>query len=333
MRKTSTVTLKEAGRKAGQGVVRLPSMGAESTIAALYFAKVRHMFAGSMVALVTPMTAEAAIDFTALEELIEFHIGGGTDVLVVAGTTGEYACLEPGEYKRLVSESIRLVRGRIPVIAGSGAISTDEAVRRTRLASELGAQAALVMTPAYVKPTQDGLVLHYQRIAEEADIPLVLYNVPGRSACDMLPETVARLSEHRSIVGIKEATGEISRVTAILEQAKDGFEVYSGDDITAVEAMLAGARGVISVTANLAPAAMHEMCDHALAGDAEQARSINSGLAALHEALFVEANPIPVKWGLAEMGLIGEGIRMPLTWLSESHHHALREAMRAAHLI
>lgn len=291
------------------------------------------MFAGSMVALVTPMTPDAAIDFTALEELLEFHISEGTDVLVVAGTTGEYACLDPGEYKRLVSESLRLVRGRVPVIAGSGAIATDEAVRRTRLASELGADAALVMTPAYVKPGQQGLVNHYLRIAEEADIPLILYNVPSRSACDMLPETVVRLSRHPSIVGIKEASGEPGRVSEILKEADGDFEIYSGDDPTAADAILAGARGVISVTANLAPAAMHEMCDHALAGDAEQAHSINRLLAPLHEALFVEANPIPVKWGLAEMGLIREGIRMPLTWLEDEHHLGLREAMRQAHLI
>lgn len=291
------------------------------------------MFAGSMVALVTPMTTEGAIDFAALEELIEFHIGEGTDVLVIAGTTGEYACLEPGEYKRLVSEAIRLVRARIRIIAGSGAVSTDDAVRRTRLASELGADAALVMTPPYVKPTQAGLEKHYLRIAEEAEIPLLLYNVPSRSACDMLPETVARLSAHAGIVGIKEATGDLARIAQILDQADDDFAIYSGDDITAADAMIAGARGVISVTANVAPAAMHEMCDHALAGNADRARNVNDRLKSLHEALFVEANPIPVKWALVQMGLIGEGIRLPLTSLSEQHHQVLREAMREAQLI
>ena len=291
------------------------------------------MFAGSMVALVTPMTADGAIDFASLEELIEFHIGEGTDALVVAGTTGESASLDHGELKKLVSEAIRIARGRLPVICGSGSASTGKALILTRLVGEMGADAALVMTPPYVKPTQEGLEQHFLHLADGADVPIILYNVPSRTACDMLPETVARLSAHAGIVGIKEATGDVGRVTEILDSADDGFEVYSGDDITATAAMLAGARGTISVTANVAPGLMHEMCDAALAGDASHAAELNSQLADLHEALFLEPNPIPVKWALADMGQIPAGIRLPLTRLSDAHHLVLREAMRKAHVI
>lgn len=291
------------------------------------------MFAGSMVALVTPMTLEGAIDFNSLEDLIEFHIGEGTDVLVVAGTTGESATLDMGELKKLLAEAVRIVRGRVPIIGGSGSASTSATLTLTRMVAELGVDAALIMTPPYVKPTQEGLEKHYLHVADGADIPIVLYNVPSRTACDMLPATAARLSAHPGIVGIKEATGDVERVTRILEQADDGFEVYSGDDITAAQAMLAGARGVISVTANVAPALMHQMCDAALAGDAAQASEVNARLAALHQALFLESNPIPVKWALAEMGQIPAGIRLPLTPFSETHHLALREAMRDAQII
>ncbi|NNF52727.1 MAG: 4-hydroxy-tetrahydrodipicolinate synthase [Gammaproteobacteria bacterium] len=291
------------------------------------------MFAGSMVALVTPMTVDGAIDFPSLEELIEFHIGEGTDALVVAGTTGESASLDHGELKKLVHEAIRVVRGRLPVICGSGSASTSKALILTRLVGELGADAALVMTPPYVKPTQGGLEKHYLHLADGADVPIILYNVPSRSACDLLPETVGRLSAHPGIIGIKEATGDVDRVKQILELADDGFEVYSGDDITAAAAMLAGARGTISVTANVAPALMHEMCDAALAGDTTHTAELNARLADLHEALFFEPNPIPVKWALADMGQIPEGIRLPLTRLSDTHHLALREAMRKAHII
>lgn len=291
------------------------------------------MFAGSMVALVTPMTPDGAIDFGSLEELIEFHIGEGSDALVVAGTTGESASLDHGELKKLLSEAIRIVRGRLPVIAGSGSASTGKALILTRLVGELGADAALVMTPPYVKPTQAGLEQHYIHLADGAEVPIILYNVPSRAACDLLPETVARLSAHPGIVGIKEASGDVSRVSQILDGADDGFEIYSGDDITAVEAMLAGARGVITVTGNVAPRLMHEMCDAALAGDAAQAAELNARLADLHQALFIEANPIPVKWALEEIGQIPAGIRLPLTRFSEAHHLALREAMRNANVI
>lgn len=325
--------LERSGAQGGGHPVCLPWVGVESTIADLYTMRVQTMFAGSMVALVTPMTVDGAIDFKSLEDLIEFHIGEGTDALVVAGTTGESACLDTGELKKLLSEAIRIVRGRVPVIGGSGHASSSKALILTRLVGELGADAALVMAPPYVKPTQEGLEAHYLHIANGADVPLILYNVPSRTACDMLPATVARLSTHPGIVGIKEATGDVNRVTQILESADDGFEVYSGDDITAANAMLAGARGTISVTANVAPALMHEMCDAAIAGDAKHAAEINSRLAALHQALFLEANPIPVKWALAEMGHISPGIRLPLTSFSEVHHLAMREAMREARVI
>ncbi len=291
------------------------------------------MFAGSMVALVTPMTPDGAIDFKSLQELIEFHVGEGTDALVVAGTTGESASLETGEFKRLVSEAIKVAKGRVPIIAGSGSASTVKTLTLTRLVGEVGADAALVMTPPYLKPTQEGLEQHFLRIAQGADVPLILYNVPSRTACDLLPETIASLSAHPCVVAVKEATGDVNRVTQILELADEGFEVYSGDDITAMHAMLAGARGVISVTANVAPRLMHEMCDAALAGDADQAGEQNSSLTGLHRALFLESNPIPVKWALAEMGLIPPGIRLPLTPLSDKHHLELREALREAHAI
>lgn len=291
------------------------------------------MFAGSMVALVTPMSMDGAIDYKSLEDLIEFHIAEGTDALVVAGTTGELASLETGELKRLLSEAVRVARGRVPVIGGTGHASTRKALVLTRLAAELGVDAALVMVPPYVKPTQHGLEAHYLNIADGADVPIILYNVPSRTVCDMLPQTVARLSTHPGIIGIKEATGDIDRVTQILDQADDGFAVWSGDDMSAAGAMLAGARGTISVTANVAPALMHEMCDAALAGDAAHAAEINAHMTALHQALFLEANPIPVKWALAETGQIPPGIRLPLTGLSEKHHLAVREAMREAKVI
>ncbi len=291
------------------------------------------MFAGSMVALVTPMAEDGAIDYASLEELIEFHIGEGTDALVISGTTGESASLETGEFKKLVAETVRVVRARVPVIAGTGAPNTNDVIALTRLAKVQEADAALIATPAYVKPMQAGLVGHYLKIAEATELPIILYNVPGRTACDMLPATVARLAQHERIIGIKEATGDVNRVTQILEMAEDGFEVYSGDDTTAMHALSAGANGVISVTANVAPRLMYEMCDAALAGEMEQAEEVNRRLSSLHRMLFVESNPIPVKWALTEMGMIKSGIRLPLTELAEEHHLDLRAAMREAGII
>ncbi len=288
------------------------------------------MFHGSMVALVTPMHADGSLDHDSLAGLIEFHIDNGTDAIVAVGTTGESATLDMKEHAGLLREMIERVRGRIPVIAGTGANCTREAIELTRCAMEAGADACLLVTPYYNKPTQEGLYLHHKAIANAVPIPQILYNVPGRTACDMLPETVERLSVISNIVGIKEATGNLERGKEILERCGDRLDLYSGDDATAMELILMGAKGDISVTANVAPRAMHEMCAAALRGDREQAHAINRRLTALHRDLFVESNPIPVKWALYEMGLIPPGIRLPLTVLSERHHNTVRAALREA---
>jgi 4-hydroxy-tetrahydrodipicolinate synthase len=291
------------------------------------------MFQGSMVALVTPMHPDGGIDRGALSRLIDFHCEQGTDAIVAAGTTGESATLDFDEHVELIELCVRLLKGRAPLIAGTGANSTTEAVYLTRRAREVGADACLLVTPYYNKPTQQGLYLHHKVIAEAVDIPQILYNVPGRTAVDMQPETVQRLSAIPNIVGIKEATGKLERARRILELCPKEFALFSGDDETAMELMLAGAVGVISVTANVAPAAISALCKACLAGDAKRAAEINRPLEALHRDLFVEANPIPVKWALAEMGLIGTGIRLPLTWLSESFHPVLRAALKQAGLV
>ncbi|MDX1253208.1 MAG: 4-hydroxy-tetrahydrodipicolinate synthase [Gammaproteobacteria bacterium] len=288
------------------------------------------MFHGSMVALVTPMHEDGALDHESLARLIEFHVGNGTDAIVAVGTTGESATLDMEEHCGVLREVVELARNRIPVIAGTGANSTREAIELTRGAMEAGADAALLVTPYYNKPTQEGLYLHYKAIAEAVPMPQILYNVPGRTACDMLPETVERLSAISNIVGIKEATGNLERGREILERCGDRLDLYSGDDATAVDLILMGAKGDISVTANVAPRAMHEMCAAALRGDRERAHAINQRLMPLHQTLFVESNPIPVKWALHEMGLIPSGIRLPLTPLSPRHHAAVRQAMREA---
>lgn len=288
------------------------------------------MFRGSMVALVTPMTDDGAIDEKALESLIEFHIENGTDAIVAVGTTGESATLDEEEHCYVIRHTVKVAAGRVPVIAGTGSNSTREAIVLTRCAREAGADACLLVTPYYNKPTQEGLYLHFKAIAEAVDIPQILYNVPGRTAIDMQTETVTRLSKITNIVGIKEATGDIQRARDIMAAADEHFDIYSGDDATAMELMLAGGHGVISVTANVAPKAMHDMCAAALAGDSQAASSINDSLMALHQDLFLEANPIPVKWALSEMGLIGKGIRLPLTVLSEAHHAKVRAALKSA---
>ncbi|ROR29821.1 4-hydroxy-tetrahydrodipicolinate synthase [Inmirania thermothiophila] len=288
------------------------------------------MFRGSMVALVTPMREDGSVDYDALRRLVEFHIEQGTDAIVSVGTTGESATLSMEEHVEVIRRTVDLVRGRIPVIAGTGSNSTAEAIELTREAMEAGADACLLVTPYYNKPTQEGLYRHFRAVAEAVPIPQILYNVPGRTACDLLPETVERLSHISNIVGIKEATGSIERGREIMARCGDRLDVYSGDDATAAELMLAGAKGDISVTANVAPAAMHALCEAALAGDAERARELDARLAPLHKALFVESNPIPVKWAVHELGLIPPGIRLPLTWLSEAHHETVREAMREA---
>jgi 4-hydroxy-tetrahydrodipicolinate synthase len=288
------------------------------------------MFRGSMVALVTPMTDDGAIDEKALESLIEFHIENGTDAIVAVGTTGESATLDEEEHCYVIRHTVKVAAGRVPVIAGTGSNSTREAIELTRCAKEAGADACLLVTPYYNKPTQEGLYLHHKEIAGAVDIPQILYNVPGRTAIDMQTDTVARLSKIANIVGIKEATGDIQRARDIIAATDEDFDIYSGDDATAMELMLAGGHGVISVTANVAPRAMHDMCTAAMAENRQAASSINDHLMALHRDLFLEANPIPVKWALFDMGLIGKGIRLPLTVLSDAHHEKVRAALKSA---
>ena len=291
------------------------------------------MFRGSIVALITPMHADGEVDDASLKRLVDFHVAEGTTAIVSVGTTGESATLDEDEHCAVIRRTVELAAGRIPVIAGTGANSTREAIILTRCAEEAGADAALLVTPYYNKPTQEGLYLHHRAIAEAVSIPQILYNVPGRTACDMLPETVARLAEVGNIVGIKEATGDLSRVMAIRERCGTAFAIYSGDDASACELMLLGCDGVISVTSNLAPRQMQAMCEAALSGDRERALAINLTLDPLHHDLFVQSNPIPVKWALAELGLCGSGIRLPLTWLSDEHHDRVRQAMARAGLL
>lgn len=288
------------------------------------------MFSGSMVALVTPMHEDGSLDFDALHRLVEFHIENGTGAIVAVGTTGESATLDESEHCEVVRRVVEMARERIPVIAGTGANSTREAIDLTRCAMEGGADACLLVTPYYNKPTQEGLYLHHKAIADAVPIPQILYNVPGRTACDMLPATVERLSHIPNIVGIKEATGDLARVQVLRDCCGDRLDLYSGDDETAMEFILAGGKGVISVTANVAPAAMREMCDAALRSDRARAEVINARLLSLHRDLFIESNPIPVKWALHEMGMIPAGIRLPLTVLAEAHRETVRRALRAA---
>ena len=291
------------------------------------------MFRGSMVALVTPMADDGAIDEAALAALVEFHIQNGTDAIVAVGTTGESATLDEEEHCFVIRRVVQIAKGRVPVIAGTGANSTREAIELTRCAKEAGADACLLVTPYYNKPTQEGLYLHHKAVAEAVAIPQILYNVLGRTAVDMQPETVERLAGVPNIIGIKEATGDIERARRILDSCGSEFAIYSGDDATAMELMLAGGHGVISVTANVAPKAMHDMCMAALAGERNQAAAINDRLMALHQDLFVEANPIPVKWALHAMGMIGTGIRLPLTVLSSRFQPVVREALHKANVL
>ncbi len=288
------------------------------------------MFHGSMVALVTPMREDGAVDEDSLEALVEFHVSAGSDAIVAVGTTGESATLNEKEHCTLLRRVVDMVGGRIPVIAGTGANSTQEAIDLTRCGMEAGADACLLVVPYYNKPTQEGLYQHFRTIAEAVPIPQILYNVPGRTVCDMLPETVERLAPISNIVGIKEATGDLARGREILDRCGDRLDLYSGDDATAMELILMGAKGDISVTANVAPKAMHEMCAAALAGDRETADRIDARLRALHRDLFIESSPIPVKWALHEMGMIPPGLRLPLTPLSPECHEPVRDALRQA---
>jgi 4-hydroxy-tetrahydrodipicolinate synthase len=291
------------------------------------------MIQGSIVALVTPMDESGAVDRDSLKKLVEYHIEQGTDAIVAVGTTGESATLDEDEHCAVIKWVVDYVGGRIPVIAGTGANATTEAITLTRRAKEVGADACLIVTPYYNKPTQEGLYLHYKAIAEAVDIPQILYNVPGRTACDMLPETVGRLSRVKNIVGVKEATGDLSRVKKIRELTGNDFAVYTGDDATSREFCLLGGNGTITVTGNVAPKLVHEMIMAAINGDRETASAIDAKLAGLHKNLFIQSNPIPVKWAVAEMGLMGKGIRLPLTWLTEDCFPAVREAMRQAEVI
>ncbi len=291
------------------------------------------MYRGSIVALITPMFDDGRIDEDALSSLVDFHVEGGTSAIVAVGTTGESATLDEEEHCAVIRRVVELSAGRIPVIGGTGANSTTEAITLTLCAKQAGADSALLVTPYYNKPTQSGLYLHYKAIAEAVDIPQILYNVPGRTACDMLPETIARLSAIPNIVGVKEATGDLSRLARLKLLVPDDFDLYSGDDSTACEFMLQGGHGDISVTANVAPRLMQQMCAAALSGKRDEAEAINARLDALHHDLFVESNPIPVKWAVAEMGLAPRGIRLPLTWLTQDAQPRVRAAMTRAGVI
>lgn len=291
------------------------------------------MITGSIVALVTPMDASGAVNWAELEKLVKMHVEQGTDSIVAMGTTGESATLDTPEHLEVIKRVIEWVAGRIPVIAGTGANSTSEAIHLTQQAQKLGADAALLVSPYYNKPTQEGLFLHHKAIAEAADIPQILYNVPGRTAVDMLPETIERLSHLKNIVAVKEATGDIARGEEVIRRVDGRIAVYSGDDETAYELILRGAKGNISVTANVAPAKMHELCELALAGKAEEAKALNDELMPLHNNMFSESNPIPVKWALHQMGLIGPGIRLPLTPLSVECREPLKQALSQCNLL
>jgi len=300
------------------------------------------MIQGSIVALVTPMTEDGAVDDTSLKKLVEFHVEQGTDALVAGllrsfgqlnrfvGTTGESATLDEDEHCHVIKAVVEYAAGRIPVIAGTGANCTREAIQLTERAKQAGADACLLVTPYYNKPTQEGLYLHYKTIAEAVDIPQILYNVPGRTACDMLPETIGRLAKIPNIVGVKEATGKLERVKQIRELCGDDFALYTGDDATSMEFCLLGGNGSITVTGNVAPKLVHEMLSAAMQGDRETAAAIDAKLQGLHNGLFIQSNPIPVKWAVAEMGLMGRGIRLPLTWLTEDCVPTVRAAMQQA---
>lgn len=288
------------------------------------------MFSGSIVAIVTPMQADGAVDFGALDRLVDFHVDNGTDGIVAVGTTGESATLDVEEHIAVVRRVVQKAAKRVPVIAGTGANATLEAIHLSKLAKEAGADACLLVTPYYNKPTQEGLYQHYKLIAASVELPLILYNVPGRTACDMKPDTVARLAEIQNIVGLKEASGSMDRNRELLRLLDSRFTLLSGDDDIAVESTLAGFQGVISVTANVAPRQVHEAIAAARDGAMDRARSLNEPLKPLHRALFLESNPIPVKWAMARLGLIGEGIRLPLTPLARQFQDQVLEAITAA---
>ena len=296
------------------------------------------MLQGSMVAIVTPMFEDGSLDLVALRALIDWHVDAGTDGIVIVGTTGESPTVDVAEHCLLIKTTVEHVAGRIAVVAGTGANSTSEAIELTAKAKTLGVDACLLVTPYYNKPTQEGLYQHFAAVAAAVDISQILYNVPGRTSCDMSNDTALRLAAIKNIVGIKDATGGIERGTDLLLRAKlmpeiGDFAIYSGDDATGMALMLLGGHGVISVTANVAPKLMHEMCVAAMAGHVKKACEINAKLFGLHQKLFIEPNPIPVKWVLQQMGLIKAGIRLPMVNCSAQHHDVLRAAMKNAELI
>lgn len=288
------------------------------------------MLTGSLVAIVTPMHSNGELDLAGLRKLVDFHVKEGTDGIVIVGTTGESPTVDFAEHCELIRTVVDRAAGRLAVIAGTGANSTSESIELARCAKEAGAAYSLSVVPYYNKPTQEGLYQHFRKIAEAVDIPMILYNVPGRTVCDMSNDTALRLAEIPNIVGIKDATGNMERGTDLLRRAPADFAIYSGDDASSLALMLLGGHGTISVTANVAPRLVHEMCVAAFAGEVSKARDINSKLFALHQKLFVEANPIPVKWAVEQMGLIEGGIRLPLTPLSAIHHATVRDAMNQA---
>lgn len=291
------------------------------------------MIHGSLVALVTPMKADLSLDWKALHDLVEWHIEQGTHGIVAVGTTGESATLEVEEHLEVIRRVVDQVNGRVPVLAGTGANSTTEAVALTKGAKAAKADACLLVTPYYNKPSQEGLYLHHKYVAENVDIPQLLYNVPGRTAVDMTAETVGRLASVKNIIGIKEATGNMQRLADIRARVGDDFILLSGDDATSLDFLMQGGHGEISVTANVAPGLVAKMCELVAAGEVEEARTVNAALMPLNKALFLEANPIPVKWVLAQMGMIDEAIRLPLTPLAEQFHPQVRAAMQAAHIL
>ena len=291
------------------------------------------MIQGSIVALVTPMDNEGKVDRESLKRLVEFHIDQGTDAIVVMGTTGESATLDENEHCNVVQWVVEYANSRIPIIAGTGAHSTTEAISLTQRAKLVGVDACLLVTPYYNQPTHQGLILHYQEIAEAVDIPQILYNVPGRTACDMLPETIASLASTRNIIGVKEATGDLDRLKSIRQLCGNEFAIYSGDDATSCEFCLLGGNGSITVSGNVAPKLVHQMITAAIKGDRTTAESIDSKLTGLHEQLFIQSNPIPVKWAVTKMGLMSSGIRLPLTWLTEDCVAAVSTAMQQAEVI
>ena len=298
------------------------------------------MIEGSIVALVTPMSRDGSVDYPALAALVEWHVQSGTDAIVAVGTTGESATLSVEEHCEVISRTVKVCAGRVPVIAGTGANSTAEAIELTQAAKDAGANACLLVTPYYNKPSQRGLIAHHTRIAESVAIPQILYNVPGRTACDMLPDTVVALAQVPNIVGIKEATGNLERGRELLQRCPKSFAIYSGDDATFLDLMLMGAKGNISVTANVAPAQMSRICRLALQAQqangaerdklASEAKAINERIAALHQELFLEANPVPVKWALAQMGRMGGTLRLPLVELEGKFHDRLRKTLQTA---